>query len=551
MKVLCTFGSRIILHVLFFLTTLGVCIAQTDFITSPVYQTNGSDAYPNQKAIAVGSDGFVRFVTGDSSSEGSGDAITFVRCLDENCSTLNTKTVTTGNSTDDYSMALGPDGYARIAYSVFGGPNVTSPHESALGFIQCSDADCSSFTNTIVDQASDNGVASIAVGDDGTSYIVYDWGDDRYGPQGVGMATCNGGSCSTSQIAEISIYDAITGAIAIGSDGNPVVAYVDDTYDTDRSVHYYENGTDTVISNDVGGYDEMDLTIAPDGFARIIFPNSAADDGGSDAGANFIQCTNASCSSRNTNTISTAEFGTGYASGATGEDGKPQMEVFGGGAYPGLIDYVRCGDASCSSYITEEISGNWNGIASLALGTDGGLWMLAQNTDNVAYQVSVPCPTSVTLSTTTQLSLENNFPQFETGIGILTAMQVNPATKADGTSWNGTQITEDVHVNNIDTCPSSVQACNGHDTFTVGTGSGTTFGQPFSAEDNIFWDEHARAASTSLLNAPGVTTTSCTSICSQTYQCHGHTIGSFTIVYGLSTGIIDGTPVTNVSVTKQ
>ena len=535
------FVPTISLNMLFVLATLGIGMAQTDFITTPVYQPQYGYSLPNQKAIAVGSDGFVRFVTGDSTSGGWNDAVTYVRCLDQDCVSSHTATFPGGGESD--SIALGPNGFARIAYR----------DGDILGFVQCADDDCASFTNVFVDYASDNGVGSIAVGSDGTSYIVYDYWNDEDESQGVGLATCTSGGCSTTHIANVSVYDAIGAVITMGADGNPVIVYEDsgNSWDTPDSVHYYANGTDTVISSDGNGNTYThDAAIGPDGFARVVFTSLGV-------GADIIHCTNLSCSASSSAAISFSGVYTPSISVAVGADGNPIVQAGsveeGGSATD--IDYIRCTTSNCSTYSDEVVPGApWNAnVVSMALGLDGFPRMMTQDTDAMVYQVrtAAPCPASVTLSTTTQLSLEDNFPQFETGLGILTAMQVNPATKSDGTNWNGTQITEDVNVNNIDTCPASVQACHGRDTFTVGTGGGTTFGQPFSAQDNIFWDEHVRAASTSLLNAPGVTTTSCTMVCSQTYQCNGHTIGSFTIVYGLSTGTIDGTPVTNVSVTKQ
>jgi len=195
--------------IVFFLAIVGIGKTQTGFVTTPVYGSNGSRAFPNQKAIAVGSDGFVRFVIGDSSPGGASDEITYVRCLDEDCVTSITATFAIGDWTIDYSIALGPDGFARIAYTNMGSASPPG-NDGFLGLIQCADDNCASFSNTFVDGTSDNGVASVAVGTDGTSYIVYDWGEDVYGPQGVGLATCNV-TCSTEQIAEISIYDVICG----------------------------------------------------------------------------------------------------------------------------------------------------------------------------------------------------------------------------------------------------------------------------------------------------------------------------------------------------
>lgn len=166
------------------------------------------------------------------------------------------------------------------------------------------------------------------------------------------------------------------------------------------------------------------------------------------------------------------------------------------------------------------------------------------------------CPTSITLSGTTPLSLvnasSNSFPYLKTGVGVLTAMQVHPPTQADGTTWDGTVITETVYLNNINTCPSSVQVNNvSGGILTVGQGGGTTFGVPVPPTSDVFWDEHARASTSSWLNAPGVTQSACTQAYSQIYSCNGIPIASFYIVYGFSRGTIQGTPVTTVSVTKQ
>ena len=181
--------------------TLTVTPGQLDAVITPTYQPgtlHSGFGYPNQKAIAVGVDGFSRFLTGDSSSSGDSDEVVYIRCLDADCVTFHTKTFSTGNLTASYSMALGPDGYPRIAYSTsYRDPNTKSSF--ALHFIQCSDDDCAGSIDTFVDEASDNGVAGIAVGSDGTSYLVYDYGFDFVGDdgseynQGVALATCSGG----------------------------------------------------------------------------------------------------------------------------------------------------------------------------------------------------------------------------------------------------------------------------------------------------------------------------------------------------------------------
>ena len=153
------------------------------------------------------------------------------------------------------------------------------------------------------------------------------------------------------------------------------------------------------------------------------------------------------------------------------------------------------------------------------------------------------CPTSVTLSGSTTLSLASQFPGLKTGIGIVAAMQTNPTS----TNWDGTQIVEAVS-SSSNSCPSSFgNQCSGSDTFTVGNG-GSTFGQNFPARQNIFYDQHVTTSGVSILDAAGIT--SCTAVCSQSYSCGGHVIGNFTITRRFTKGTISGTPVTNVTVTK-
>jgi hypothetical protein len=167
-------------------------------------------------------------------------------------------------------------------------------------------------------------------------------------------------------------------------------------------------------------------------------------------------------------------------------------------------------------------------------------------------QVQLPvnvqtCPSSITLSSTTPFSLQNNFPSLETGIGIVAFMQVNPTSS----NWNNTQVTELVETN-IDTCPSNVPKCSALGPLTVGT-AGNGYGLTWNAQNDIVWDEHIKTDPSSLLNASGVTQTSCTLQCVQTYYCPGSStaLGSFTITYGFDRGTINGTDVTNVTATEQ
>src|SRR6266571_3184645 len=93
---------------------------------------------------------------------------------------------------------------------------------------------------------------------DGTSYIVYDDGVDEWSDtcgeycQGVGLATCTAGACSTTQIATINVYATIGAVVSIGADGNPAVVYEDSGFGYEglpNLVHYYTNESDVVVAS--------------------------------------------------------------------------------------------------------------------------------------------------------------------------------------------------------------------------------------------------------------------------------------------------------------
>lgn len=375
-------------------TNLTVTPGQLDAVVTPTYQASGNWAEcPNQKAVVVGADGFSRFLTGTTVPSTWQNELAYVRCLDPDCVSFHATTVATAGTIWAYSIALGPDGYARIAYSVWSyDPNTES--SSVLHFIQCSDDDCTSPVDTAVDEGSDNGVAGIAVGSDGTSYIVYDYGYDfyddvsEYDEQGVGLATCGSRGCSTSRIAPVDVYDAIGAVITIGTDGNPAIVYEDSGnswHDISDSVHYYANGSDVVVSSSgAGGNYSQDVAIGQDGFARI-----AVVDG--QTGADFIQCTNAPCSANSASAVPFEGVYMQAISVGIGPDGNAVIE---GGSDSTSLDYVRCTTANCSSYTDQIVPGSWEypWLISLNTGQDGFPRMIAQDQNSLVDHVRPKVP---------------------------------------------------------------------------------------------------------------------------------------------------------------
>jgi hypothetical protein len=183
-------------------------------------------------------------------------------------------------------------------------------------------------------------------------------------------------------------------------------------------------------------------------------------------------------------------------------------------------------------------------------GTDGGP---AVRSNPWPVPVVTPaCPTSTSLSSTTQELLSNVFPSELSGMGVVAAIQVAPPIV--GGNWDGSKIKESWTQSSLYTCPTSPsnvwpQICSGSGTFTVGTGGQSADGQIFLAQSNIFYDQHTFDSNVSVLNYSNIQ--SCTAACVQTYSCNGTVVGTYNFTFQFTKGTVSGTNVTNVSVAIQ
>ena len=274
-------------------------------------------------------------------------------------------------------MALGPDGYARISYTTWDPAKVPPGHYALLGYIQCYDDDCTSFSNTGVDGTSDNEIDSIAVGSDGTAYIVYDYGNDSCPPddwdcypQGVGLAACSNGGCGKQQIAAISVFDGMWAVITVDTTGNPIVVYSDtgnaNPYKPE-SINYYSYSGGGVLSSSDGYWGPYDVSLGPDGFARIAYDPDIG------PGAQFVQCMDSACGTNSTNLISFPFSSPSYANVNVAPDGTTIVTAeYNTGNGGRSLDYLLCSAPNCSDYKDQVVpvppgSSSWEWWASAAL----------------------------------------------------------------------------------------------------------------------------------------------------------------------------------------
>lgn len=158
------------------------------------------------------------------------------------------------------------------------------------------------------------------------------------------------------------------------------------------------------------------------------------------------------------------------------------------------------------------------------------------------------CPSTVTIADTTTASLPSvDLPGALTGIGILTRMLVSPLTA----NYAGQQITEQI-IPQSNSCPANITSYTNYPnvftSFTVGA-TGSFEGIPYPSVLNSYYDEHVNDVNFDVLGATSVS--SCVSVATQIYRCGGQQIGTFTLSKTFTHGMLSGTPVTNVSVTKQ
>lgn len=303
-------------------------------------------------------------------------------------------------------MAIGRDGFARIAYAVDNrGDAVYS--NTLVYLIQCFDDDCSTYSDTFVDGGSGSFVTSVAVAGDGTAYIVYDYGQDfdesnldYYSQQGVGLATCSGGSCSLAKIAPVYLFDVIGADIAIDQNGNPIILHEDggcycgDGTPTD-TVNYVANGASTVVSTDGYGWDaSQNLVLGPDGYARIAFMGNE--------GTDFIDCTSSACSNNAEASLPNIGLRTDISLAVDSDGNAIITTLFGGSSAGRSLDYLQCTAADCSTYGDQVLANQWSfypPVVSVNIDSDGVPRLLAQANapQNPGAVNHVRVPASVTL----------------------------------------------------------------------------------------------------------------------------------------------------------
>jgi hypothetical protein len=248
-----------------------------------------------------------------------------------------------GSVGEHTSIAIGADGLPVIAY--FDNTNTD------LKVAKCANAACTG-TSTIstVDSIGDAGLfTSIAIGGDGLPVIAYyDFTNGSLKVAKCANAACSGGTSTLStvdSIGDVGWY----ASIAIGADGLPVIAYYDFTNGNLKVAKCVDaactTGTSTLSTvdsiGDVGYY--TSIAIGADGLPVIAYLDNSNGD------LKVAKCANAACTG--TSTLSTVDSAGNvgyYISIAIGADGLPVIAYWD--ALNGDLKAAKCANVFCAPY---------------------------------------------------------------------------------------------------------------------------------------------------------------------------------------------------------
>jgi hypothetical protein len=323
-----------------------------------------------ESAIAIGSDG-MPVISYRNSTPG---ALAVAKCPDAACVGLPTITTVDGPTSPRYTdIAIGNDGLPVISYWDFG--------TSSLKVAHCVNPDCSGVATitTVDDPANSVGrYTSIAIGSDGLPVISYQ--DETAAALKVAHCVnvaCTGASTITTVDDPVGESVGYYTAIAIGSDGLPVISYGDLAGDAALRVAKCTNldcsGTATITTvddppiNQVGDY--TSIAIGSDGLPVISYRDSTA------AALKVAKCSNAACTG--TATITTVDDPANlvgeYTSIAIGSDGLPVISYRDATAFS--LKVARCANAACTGVATittvDDPANQVGEFTSIAIGNDG------------------------------------------------------------------------------------------------------------------------------------------------------------------------------------
>jgi hypothetical protein len=313
-------------------------------------------------SIAIGNDGYAVIAY-----EKTGGGLAVALCRDPLCASADLHTLDLSNFSYD-SLAIGSDGNPVVSY--------WDPNADSLKMAHCVDPACASSADIhTVDSGKVGEYPSIAIGTDGNPVVSY----FDYGNGNLKVARCTDLSCASPEIHTVDTNGGCCGtgwwpSIAIGTDGNPVISYGDESNGPGTAHLKVAHCTDpacasadphTVDSSDgVGDY--TSIAIGTDGNPVVSYR-------GNDR-LKVAHCADSACSDpAQIHTVDASNDVDGrFTSIAIGIDGNPVVSYLGDQP-GGQLKLARCADPACASATRYILDSNNSGFSSssVAIGTNG------------------------------------------------------------------------------------------------------------------------------------------------------------------------------------
>ena len=273
-------------------------------------------------------------------------------------------------------------------------------------------------TTTAIDSTGDVGYGtSIAIGTDGFPVIAY----FDVTNSDLKVAKCNNAACSSSTLTSIDDVGTITAsssapAIAIGTDGFPVIAYYFNTTGDflvtkcgNAACSSGNASTSLDTTNNVGQYPS--IAIGRDSMPIISYYDATTND------LKTAYCTNTSCSASTLTSVDTTDDVGKHTSIKISADGLPVVSYYD--ATNKTLELLHCGKIDCSvgntiaTLDSAGISGRTlGGYTSMAIGESGPIisYYDSGNGDlRIAWCTGAACPSYLGLS---QVDATNNVGQY-------------------------------------------------------------------------------------------------------------------------------------------
>ncbi len=344
-----------------------------------------TNAVGNHSSIVVGGDGLPII----SYYDGNNSALKVARCNDAGCEGGDETATIVDNAAQvgwHTSIALGNDGFPVISYY--------DVSNTALKVAKCNDAACAGGDETVTtvdDSAAVGEYTSIAVANDGFPVVSYY--DSTAGA--LRVAKCNDAACAGGDETITTVDDPVDAgafsSLALGSDGFPVISYLDDGASALRVAKCNDaacaggDETITIVDNAgaVGLY--TSITLGSDGFPVVSYCDAG------NTSLKVVKCNDAACAGGD-ETITTVDNAAAvgeHTSITIGGDGLPVLGYYD--ATNTALKVAKCNDAACAggdeTITTVDNAAGVGQSTSTALGGDGFPVISYYDATNTALKV--------------------------------------------------------------------------------------------------------------------------------------------------------------------